>query len=279
MQTLPFTVDSALLRELGERLVGRAHIALAELIKNAYDADATSVTVRFGDNRIEVIDNGHGMTFDEFRDFWMRIGSPHKQKQNVSRELKRPLTGSKGVGRLAVQFLARNLELHTVAKGPERTELRARVDWDEAVNTGTLTEARARWEEKPRDTEYAAASRHGTAIILTNLNQIWDIESVSKLAQEVWMLQPPFGGRPATRGAPGRREAFEVTVESERPEEAEQGNPGTPYSFQGIRDGNPGTGIQESGNPGTPYSFGIRGHHIRNPTAIRQQSGAIWGHL
>lgn len=35
-----FTVDAVLLKELGERLVGKPHIALAELVKNAYDADA-----------------------------------------------------------------------------------------------------------------------------------------------------------------------------------------------------------------------------------------------
>ena len=42
-----FTVDAELLRELGERLVGRPHIALAELIKNSYDADATKVEIGF----------------------------------------------------------------------------------------------------------------------------------------------------------------------------------------------------------------------------------------
>src|SRR6266480_1869671 len=96
-ERISFTVDAALLRELGERLVGRPHIALAELIKNAYDADATQTVIRFEDDRIEVIDNGHGMTRDDFRDFWMRIGSPHKETQTVSKKLKRPLTGSKGV--------------------------------------------------------------------------------------------------------------------------------------------------------------------------------------
>lgn len=35
---IPFTIDSALLRQLGERLVGRPAIALAELVKNSYDA-------------------------------------------------------------------------------------------------------------------------------------------------------------------------------------------------------------------------------------------------
>jgi hypothetical protein len=40
-EPIPFDVDAALLQELGKRLVGRAHIALAELVKNAYDADAS----------------------------------------------------------------------------------------------------------------------------------------------------------------------------------------------------------------------------------------------
>src|SRR6266404_9663761 len=103
--TIPFSVDSALLRELGERLVGKPHVALAELVKNAYDADANRVVIRFGEDSIEVIDDGHGMTADDFRQYWMRIGTTHKQKSLFSPRLKRPVTGSKGIGRLSAQFL------------------------------------------------------------------------------------------------------------------------------------------------------------------------------
>ena len=46
MQQVYFTVDSELLRELGERLVGRQYIALAELVKNSFDADASRVEIR-----------------------------------------------------------------------------------------------------------------------------------------------------------------------------------------------------------------------------------------
>jgi len=67
MAELTFTVDSALLSELGEKLVETAHIALVELVKNAYDADATEVTVKIipredSGPEIQVIDNGQGMT-------------------------------------------------------------------------------------------------------------------------------------------------------------------------------------------------------------------------
>ena len=87
MATFPFTIDAELLRELGERLVGKPHIALAELVKNSYDADATEVTIRFAPNKrsIEISDNGHGMTFDEFKNFWMRIGTIHKKAEERSR--------------------------------------------------------------------------------------------------------------------------------------------------------------------------------------------------
>ena len=59
------------------------------------------VTVTFlqDKDRIEISDDGHGMTFDEFKNFWMRIGTPHK-RATQSRELKRPMTGSKGVGQI-----------------------------------------------------------------------------------------------------------------------------------------------------------------------------------
>src|SRR6185436_16377948 len=102
MPKLKFTVDSALLRELGERLVGKPHIALGELIKNAYDADATFAEIVFEPNKalrgrkkkkgrgeIIVRDDGHGMTFDDFRDFWMRIGTTHKSQKSVSPEFHR----------------------------------------------------------------------------------------------------------------------------------------------------------------------------------------------
>ena len=117
MKVIQFTVASELLRELGEALVGQPHIALAELIKNSYDADATRVVVRITDDLIEVSDDGHGMTFDEFKSFWMRIGSQHKRESRTSRLLGRPITGSKGVGRLSAQFLGDELELITGAQG------------------------------------------------------------------------------------------------------------------------------------------------------------------
>ena len=181
-KTIKFTVASALLSELGERLVGAPHIALAELVKNSYDADATKVIIRFANDRIEIIDNGHGMDFTEFRNFWMRIGTPHKQEERVSPKFQRPMTGSKGIGRLSVQFLASNIEIHTVSEENTADELRAIVDWAQAVKAGDLIQAEAGYDEIERQTEFPKGKQHGTIIILSALKQNYETSQTNSQA-------------------------------------------------------------------------------------------------
>ena len=112
MSPLRFTIDALLLRELGERLVGKPHIALAELVKNSYDADATEVTIKFlpHKDRIEITDDGHGMTSEEFKNFWMRIGTVHKTREKQSRKWGRTLTGFKRRGTVGSPISSKNTD-------------------------------------------------------------------------------------------------------------------------------------------------------------------------
>lgn len=192
-----FSVDAALLAELGERLVGKPSVALAELVKNAHDADATDVLIELSQSGAEVTDNGHGMDEAAFRAFWMRVGSTHKTRLRVSRRFHRPMTGSKGVGRLSVQFLARELELRTVSADDQEIELVAKIKWDEAIAVGVdLTSVSVRWRMEPRTSIFPADpdgnTCHGTRLILRHLRQRWGNEEIRALAQEVWTLRPPF---------------------------------------------------------------------------------------
>jgi signal transduction histidine kinase len=93
---------------------------LVELVKNAYDADATKVTIQIdpywnSGPDIRITDNGSGMTFDEVKRYWMRIATTHKQSKNFSPRYGRPRTGSKGIGRFACRRLGTNLRLITTA--------------------------------------------------------------------------------------------------------------------------------------------------------------------
>ena len=120
MTELTFTVDSALLSELGEKLVETAHIALVELVKNAYDADATLVKIKIVPDppygpQVHITDNGSGMAFYDVKKYWMRIATAHKQNQRISQRYGRPRTGAKGIGRFSCRRLGTQLKLHTTA--------------------------------------------------------------------------------------------------------------------------------------------------------------------
>lgn len=203
-----FTVDAALLRELGERLVGKPHVALAELVKNAYDADATRVTIRFGADSIDVEDNGHGMTDEEFRQFWMRIGTTHKQKAHLSPKLRRPVTGSKGIGRLSAQFLGTAVELWS-RRSTAPLGVHAKVDWAQARLSGDLIRAGAFVDSFDPDEEDAPIARHGTSVRISGLHQIWGEDDLKDLARELWFLKPPLRVLKDLR----KRDRFDVAIE------------------------------------------------------------------
>lgn len=226
MTTLRFTVDAKLLRELGERLVGRPHIALGELIKNSYDADARHVEIHFDGHQIVVADDGHGMTAKAFEKRWMRIGTTQKAEEKASPALQRPLTGSKGVGRLAVQLLASRFELTSTALRDQRKlldanaavdrEIRASIDWRSAIKKDQLTDVPVEFATSNASTRYANGSRHGTRIVLTGLTASWGSEQFESLAKEVWALQPPF--------AVHERDAHSFNVRLDTPHKAMQEN-------------------------------------------------------
>ncbi len=192
MQSAQFKVDAALLRELGERLIGRAHIALAELVKNAYDADAHTCRIDIEDDRIVVTDDGHGMTEREFHDIWLRVGTTHRAQQQISPGLARQLTGSKGIGRLSAQFLAARMELCSSAQSSSGQVLCADVDWRTIRSGADVETVKVRWESRQQTRRYADGSRNGTQIILRGLRTTWDSQAINALGNELWVLRSPF---------------------------------------------------------------------------------------
>ena len=212
-----FTVDAALLRELGERLIGRTHIALAELVKNSYDADAHTcrIEVEVEGGRIVVSDDGHGISKEEFINYWMRIGTTHKVDSRRSRVLGRSMTGSKGLGRLSVQFLADEMELESNCPANPDSMLYACVDWRSIRGGEDLQTIDVGWEERPETSTYADGSPTGTRITLTGLRAVWDGKAIESLGKDVWMLRSPFrGGKGKTRG----KTALDFFVELDAPE-------------------------------------------------------------
>ncbi len=79
----PFRPRARMLQLLGDELIGSARLAVFELVKNAYDADANKATVELelASNRepaIIISDDGEGMTLDNLRSVWLVPWDDHR---------------------------------------------------------------------------------------------------------------------------------------------------------------------------------------------------------
>ena len=125
-EELVLTVAGNLVKHLGVQMyAGRPVPAIAELISNAWDADATEVEVRLPLDEgwdpanesqfIAVSDNGNGMTWDMVRDAYLNVGRDRRKTEGKDRSpAGRRLQGRKGVGKLAGFGIADTLEIQTI---------------------------------------------------------------------------------------------------------------------------------------------------------------------
>ncbi len=193
---LHFSVDSSLLFQLGEQLVAKPSIALAELVKNAYDADATKVTITMENVEqkggiIVVEDNGHGMIFEEIVANWMRIATNTKRESPTSRIYHRPLTGAKGIGRFAAGRLGNKLTLQSIAARIDGTKESIIVEFDwkkkfqpgDDLNIVPVTYSRERTHP---DTQT------GVALFIEDVRDAWVEDSMVELRRDLLTIQSPF---------------------------------------------------------------------------------------
>ncbi len=213
--SLKFSVDSSLLFQLGERLVAKPSIALAELVKNAYDADATKVTVSFEaigkpGGTIVIEDDGHGMIFEEVQSSWMRIATTEKRRVPVSRVYKRPLTGAKGVGRFAARRLGAKLILQSIAERPDgsKESVIADFDWKDFAEGTDLEQVKIKYSRQPITPE----TKTGVALFIEQARDAWTEDDLNELRRDLLSLQNPFPDL-AVKAVPARR------LKSEKPPE------------------------------------------------------------
>ena len=189
---LRFSVDAGHIHRLGYELVEKHETALAELLKNAYDADATNVDVAFEDyeqagGALTIADNGHGMTEDVIRSAWMRISTNEKIQNPISRKYKRSKAGRKGIGRFAVERLGKRLVLETKARGQEGA-IRVIFHWDRDFKSGRSLSSVS---NKIECFDVPKRSSQFTRLIIQDLRERWTSEDFEKAWKAVLLLQPP----------------------------------------------------------------------------------------
>lgn len=192
----PIRATSHIINLLGDELIGSDSLAIFELVKNAYDADATLVTISFNDldssNRNIVIeDNGVGMTSSVIQNVWLTIGTDYKKKQaKISKKFHRVSLGNKGVGRLAVHRLADEILLESQAEG-DLFGSSLRINWKELVQSEEYIEDLS--VEVKDGISKGFVDNHGTRITLTGLKtKKWTRAILKELARKIVSIKNPF---------------------------------------------------------------------------------------
>jgi len=147
-----------LLRTFGDELISSETVAVIELVKNAYDADATRVWIRFhepleiGKGMIEIIDNGHGMNLETIRTAWMEPATLIRKRNRLSEKFGRRVLGEKGIGRFAASRLADILDVVT-RRSEMDNEIRVIFDWRQFDDQEKyLDQIEIAWEQsKPKE--------------------------------------------------------------------------------------------------------------------------------
>jgi signal transduction histidine kinase len=193
-QSIQFRPRARIIRTIGDQLISGPEAAVIELVKNAYDADASKVIVKFipplepGAGRITVSDDGHGMTIADIQDKWMEPATSSKIANRKSPRKNRVMLGSKGIGRFAAAKLGQVMELTTISdRAGDRTEvLIPRIDW--SVFNGDAYLSDIRIDYLSQQTTEAT----GTTIEIVGLNESWSAAKMGRLLLELRKLISPI---------------------------------------------------------------------------------------
>lgn len=135
MRKLDYKINSATIATLlGKTNYPTKQSAIAELIKNAYDAGATRLEINFLDDLIVISDNGKGMSIDDIESKWMYVGESEKRNAIITYDVngnERTLSGSKGVGRFALAKLGSQVVV--LSKASNSKGLRWETDWNGSI--------------------------------------------------------------------------------------------------------------------------------------------------
>lgn len=120
MNEFPLDISLSVLEDLGINLYTSIPAVLSELIANAWDADASRVEIIISeqDDKIVINDNGHGMTAEDVRGRFLKVGYKRRRRSSTSlTDSGRKVMGRKGIGKLSCFAIASTVEVYTVKDG------------------------------------------------------------------------------------------------------------------------------------------------------------------
>lgn len=220
MEQLEIRPYARLLTMLGDQLIKNERIALVELIKNSYDADADWVKVTFVNfneklettptSKIIIEDNGTGMTEEIIRKHWLNPATPEKKNKKKNESTTRTkkgriLQGEKGIGRFAMLKLGKEITIYTRSESDPQEHI-IKFDfsiYDEDYDNKFLSDIRVGYDHRNPEkivqrpielgTQIYQRESHGTIIEISELKMPWGRQCVNDVASDIFRLQSFFG--------------------------------------------------------------------------------------
>lgn len=205
-----FKPKARLIRTIGEELISNDIVAIIELVKNSYDANASivvidfsgkvavtkvkskkneTITLRFIEKEgtsISITDDGYGMNLNTIENAWMQPATNFK-KNPLNKNQNRRFTGEKGIGRFASSKLAD--QLHIITKQISKNEIIVDFDWTLFSNESVfLDEIKINWYERYPE----LIKDSGTSLVLKNITSIWDEDKIRELRVALSRLLSPI---------------------------------------------------------------------------------------
>ena len=226
-----FRVSSALKTIIGRELITDDFVAVFELVKNAFDAHARNVEIRFeglhtDSPKLIIKDDGKGMTEDDVDGKWLFVaysaktdgtedspeGKPKDYRDKISTE--RTFAGAKGIGRFSCDRLGRYLNLYTRAQSSGPYE-HLQIDWQDFEEDSSKEFVNvAIKRSSPATIPYELDS--GTILEISGLRENWDRDRLKDLRNSLRKLINPNQENDA------RRFAVELVVPDEVEEDKKE---------------------------------------------------------
>jgi signal transduction histidine kinase len=194
-----FKPRARLLLQLGDQLIKNESIALVELVKNSYDADANIVNIymeNVDDPKKGIIiieDDGYGMSPDVVENVWLEPGSDFKtqkiKNQEVSPKYKRLPIGEKGIGRFGVHKLGNIIEMTTKSK--DSNEVFVKIDWTSFDKYIYLKDVPITIIERAVPKIFKDG-KTGTNILISDLRKKWERGIAREVKRSITALASPF---------------------------------------------------------------------------------------
>lgn len=199
-----FRISSYLKDIIGRDLVTNEYVAIFELVKNSFDANANKVDIEFdpAHRRISISDDGHGMSSNDIRDKWLFVAYSERAEAQPDdyRDKIKPggqFAGNKGIGRFACDTLGKSLSLYS-RTSPDGDVSTLHVDWtlfekDSQDEFQTISVELGSKSDFPDLVNVDALQNCGTILVIEEARHDWHEESITRLRRDLAKLIDPFG--------------------------------------------------------------------------------------